>query len=156
MSTMKRMLVPVDFSTASRNALSLALDLAREIGAEVHVMHVLEHPLYMVPDLTVTVSGSPSEAYVAYARKQAAHLMQELLASFKETGVRVTHEIVPGEPERKILSSAGEGSFDLIVMGTHGKKGLKHLLLGSVAEWVVRNAPCPVLTTREHDGSAHG
>ena len=76
-------------------------------------------------------------------------MMQELLTPRRQNPVRFTEEIVPGEPGPKILSSASEGGYDLIVMGTHGRKGLKHLLLGSVAEWVVRNAPCPVLTTHE-------
>jgi nucleotide-binding universal stress UspA family protein len=147
----KKILVAVDFSDASKAALALALALAEKVGAQVHVLHVLEYPIYMTPDLTVTVPGSPSQAYVAYARKQTAEMMQGLVAPHRESAVRFTEEIIPGEPGAKILNSAKEGGFDLIVMGTHGRKGLKHLLLGSVAEWVVRNAPCPVLTTRERE-----
>jgi nucleotide-binding universal stress UspA family protein len=142
-----KILVPVDYSAASRAALELALGIAESFRAAVHVVHVLELPLYSSLDMSVSISGFPAQSYVSYAQRRAAEEMSEFLAP--ERNRELTQAIVTGEPSSMVLKIAEDGGYDLIVMGTHGRTGLKHLLLGSTAEWIVRHAPCPVLTTRE-------
>jgi nucleotide-binding universal stress UspA family protein len=144
-----RILVPTDFSPPSDRALEHAQALARKSGASIHLLHVLE-------DLVDTASFGtevfvPDSPEVRAARLQAA---RERLAARTAVGAgdpRVTTEVVVGAGARTIVRYAAEQHFDLIVMGTHGRTGLAHLLMGSVAEGVVRTANCPVFST--HDAS---
>jgi universal stress protein A len=153
----QKILVPVDFSPSSKLALAYAMMFAEKFGASVHVFNAWEVPAYLRPDLTVW-SGEVSATLSDHASAEASKALQAFLA---ETGVagqaNVTSQVIGGAPYSTILTVATEGHFDLIVMGTHGRTGVSHLLLGSVAERVVRHAPCPVLTVRApaSDG-AHG
>jgi nucleotide-binding universal stress UspA family protein len=145
-----RILVPTDFSPPSDRALDHARVLARQSGASIHLLHVLE-------DLVDTASfGSevfvPDSPEVRAARLEAARGRLATRAAADEGGPRVTTEVVVGAGARAIVRYASEQHFDLIVMGTHGRTGLAHLLMGSVAEGVVRTADCPVFST--HQGAA--
>jgi nucleotide-binding universal stress UspA family protein len=144
----QKILVPVDYSASSKLALHYAMMFAEKFGSNVHVFNAWEVPPYLRPDLTVW-SGEVSATLSDHARAEAEKGMKEFLA---DTGVEgranVTNQIIGGAPYSTILTIAKEGSFDLIAMGTHGRTGVSHLLLGSVAERVVRHAPCPVLTVR--------
>jgi universal stress protein A len=138
-------LVPTDFSPASERVLAYARALAERFGASLHLLHVVEDPV---------MAAAWSEAYAfdvaglqARFREEAERRLTEVAASL--TGVTVTTDVLDGSPARTIAAAAGDKGMDLIVMGTHGRSGLSHLLLGSVAERVVRSAPCPVLTVRE-------
>lgn len=138
-----RILVPVDFSDCSRAAVEYAATLAKRLGAEVDVMHVLETPHYVASQVMVHLSLDEFE------RSQAGTAMKELLSTLEERGLlRVRGRLESGEACSSILQVAEKEPYDLIVMGTHGRTGLSHLLMGSVAEKVVRQARCPVLTVR--------
>jgi nucleotide-binding universal stress UspA family protein len=147
----KRVLVPVDFSDCSRNALMHALLLRTVHGGQLDVMTAYDVPPYVPPE-AMLVMGHISAPWIEFAEKNA----REALAAFVSQTARklgVDREIVlPGPPATAILRLASEVPYDLIVMGTHGRGGLSHVVLGSVAERVVRAAPCPVLTLRSEHG----
>jgi nucleotide-binding universal stress UspA family protein len=145
MFSIRRILVPVDFSPCSRAALDYAVDLATVFSAEVEVLHVWEPPLYLSPEMLVNVAGRPPISLSEFAQTAAGRQMDELLASVEKRGVRVHGRLAYGVTTETILHSAAE-DCDLVVMGTHGRTGFAHLVLGSVAERVVRHAACPVLT----------
>ncbi|HTI51855.1 MAG TPA: universal stress protein [Planctomycetaceae bacterium] len=132
----QRILCPVDFSEASAAALAYAERLTRSTGAELVLVHAFDIPA----SLTYADVQNPADPAV---RQQ----LEELPVSFTDVKtVRVLHAGPPGEV---ICWLAQHRACDLIVMGTHGRTGLKHLLLGSVAEYVMRHARCPVVTVRE-------
>jgi nucleotide-binding universal stress UspA family protein len=134
MVPVRRILIPTDFSGPSDRALQVACALARDHGAELVILHA-------VPAAAV-IYGPPPEEYLEHLREE----LKRLGAADPKT--RVVHELVEGDPARAILRAAREAGCDLIVMGTHGRTGLDRLLMGSVAEEVVRNAPCPVLAVK--------
>lgn len=145
---LRSILVPVDFSASSKLALEYALELARALGGAIHVIHAWEVPAYLRPDLTVW-AGEVSATLADQVRLGAEAAMREFSKDNALDGNEtVTCELLPGAPYQTILTVAEDGEFDLIVMGTHGRTGLSHALLGSVAEKVVRHASCPVLTVR--------
>jgi nucleotide-binding universal stress UspA family protein len=140
-----RILVPVDFSGHSDRALRYAATLAGQVGASVELLHVVDDFTY----------GAYSEVYVPNIpdiTQEAINTALERLTAIKNAifphGADVECVAFAGGPAPTIVDHATEGRFDLIVMGTHGRTGLLHLLMGSVAEHVVRTAPCPVLTIR--------
>lgn len=141
MSEVKRILAPVDFSENSEAALKFAISLAQRLGAAVHLLHVLPTPVYGAPPFTPVVAPVPDPKY----REECTKALNELAATHS-SGVDVTQEVVEGTAHVEIGRLAGERKADMIVMGTHGRTGLQRLLLGSVAERVVRTATVPVLT----------
>jgi nucleotide-binding universal stress UspA family protein len=152
MVTLKNILVATDFSEPSDTALTYGRELASRFGATLHVLHVAEN-------IYVTTYGA--ETYVAMGanlqkelEEAASVRLDELLVDSDHSGP-VTKPIVvtSSSPAFAIVDYAGDHGIDLIVMGTHGRGALAHLLMGSVAEKVVRLAPCPVLTVRhpEHE-----
>jgi len=145
-----RILVPVDFSAHSEHAIRYAATLAGQVGASVELLHVVEEFTY----------GAFSEVYVP----NMPDMMQEMindastrLASLKTSlfphGADVETAVFAGRPAATIVERANAGGFDLILMGTHGRTGLSHLFMGSVAERVVRTSRCPVLTLRGEAGA---
>jgi nucleotide-binding universal stress UspA family protein len=144
---MTHILVPVDFSDHSDTAISYATMLAQHFGGSIELLHVVEDPF---------VSGAWSaEAFtpnipelldqvIADARVR----LDALQSAAASEGVALTTNVEKGRPAQAIVERARSGAFGLIVMGTHGRTGVSHLVLGSVAERVVRTAPCPVLTVR--------
>ncbi len=148
MSNFNKILVPVDFSPSSKLALEYALTLAERFGGSVHVLHAWEVPAYLRPDLTVW-SGEVSATLADHAHAEAERALLQFLADMKLVGRKnVTSQIISGSPYATILAIAEEGKYDMIAMGTHGRTGLSHLVLGSVAEKIVRHSKCPVLTVR--------
>jgi nucleotide-binding universal stress UspA family protein len=150
MIKLQNILVPTDFSEPSQSALKYARAFAEQFNAAIHVMHVLEDPFLYAPT---------SEGYMV-----PPHLAEEMEASARErldsalsaedrTQFRVQCLLKRGSPFVEIVRYARESGIDLIVLGTHGRGPIAHMLLGSVAEKVVRKAPCPVLTVRspEHE-----
>jgi nucleotide-binding universal stress UspA family protein len=142
----KRICCPIDFSDASRAAMEVAADLARRFGAELVLLHAYPIPGYTFPDGSVVASprmmqelAEQTERHLGEWRSDAERLVG---------GPRVTMEKAVGEPAAEILSYAKRSGVDLLVLGTHGRTGLEHALMGSVAERVVRRAQCPVLTVR--------
>lgn len=144
MTVLASILVPLDGSPPSVAALEHALALAEEYGAKVDVLHVQAPDEFEVGSNTPTSPGAKQEIERAMANAfaRAAAIL----------GARATRRTVAGDPLRKIVETAGTGDYDMIVMGTHGRVGRLHSMLGSVAEGVIRNAPCPVLTVRSPGG----
>ncbi len=140
-----RILVPTDFSEPSDAALAYARVLAPKFGASLHVLHVIEIPGAMMgPEVFIAdVPGLQAQLC-----ENAQNRLQEQVTPNDQTLHPATANVVFGTSARSILEYAGEKGIDLIVMGTHGRSGLSHLLMGSVAENVVRQAGCPVLTVR--------
>jgi nucleotide-binding universal stress UspA family protein len=150
--TAPHFLVPVDFSTYSEQALAYAFELATKLQARVTVLHVIHH-------LPMGVSDAPSSLpYPAlYLQELEAEVQQRLDAQrqqLQEAGLAGEVLMMHGVPFQTIVDVARDQHVDLIVMGTHGRTGVHHLLMGSVAEKVVRLAPCPVLVTRAAPGTA--
>jgi nucleotide-binding universal stress UspA family protein len=150
--TVSKILVPTDFSESADAALAYAKTLAGCLGASLHLLHVFTDPygpaMYM-PEVYVPVP----EAARARALEDARTRLAERLDADEEVYFRGTRAIVTGLTAKQIVTYAADNGIALIVMGTHGRRGVAHLLLGSVAEHVVRTASCPVLTVR---GTATG
>lgn len=154
MSTLGRILVPVDFSPCSRAALDYAVFLSERIGATIDVLHVWEPPQHAAPEMFVLWHQDSHLTLSEFAESEAAQEMDRFLSSVERKMLRARGRLEVGEPVSTILRCATDGEYDLIVMGTHGRTGLAHLISGSVAERVVRRAPCPVTTVRLPDREA--
>jgi nucleotide-binding universal stress UspA family protein len=145
MKPLRKILVPVDFATHSAHAVEVAAELARRYEGSLDLVHVFDPMAYPLPD-----------GYVVFTRPQLDEMFarfDEELAKYQQAAqragmTRVQTHVRQGPCAAEICDFAREGAFDLIVMGTHGRKGLNRVLLGSVAERVLRGAPCPVLTLR--------
>jgi universal stress protein A len=148
MQNVKRILVPVDFSDASRQALVYAGELAACFGAELELLHVWDVPPYIPPEAMVGVPGTDARSLGQLAREHARDEMARLLADYQGKLPIAETLLESGDPARVIVEVAERRESDLIVIGTHGRTGFSHLLLGSVAEKVVRRATRPVLTVR--------
>jgi universal stress protein A len=149
MAEWRRICCAVDFSDPSRFAMEEAADLARRFQAQLTIVHVAEPPPIVPIDVIVPAERSFETVSVDVARSVAAWRSEA--AARAATAVRSAIRI--GAPAEEILRFAREEAMDLVVLGTHGRTGLKHLVLGSVAERVVRQAPCPVLVVRTKEAS---
>jgi nucleotide-binding universal stress UspA family protein len=143
MST-RHFLVPVDFSAYSDQALAYAITLATQLQARLTLLHVIHEPSLFLADMA---SGLPY-AYLQELEAEVQHGLEERLKRVHEAGLEADMVMVHGVPFQRIIDTAHDQHVDLIVMGTHGRTGLLHALVGSVAEKVVRLAACPVLVTR--------
>jgi nucleotide-binding universal stress UspA family protein len=141
---LKRILVPVDFSDASLQALQYAVPYAEQFGATLYLLHVVE-PIAFAGDLPGAVVLPSNEELVDYAGKQLFSLANKEI----EERAPVNAQVRIGKACMEIVGAAKALHIDLIVIATHGYTGIKRLLLGSTAEKVVRSAPCPVLVVRE-------
>ncbi len=142
----KRICCPVDFSDASRAAMEVAGDLARRCGADLVLLHAYPVPGYTFPDGSVVASPKMMQELAEQAER---HLTAWRADAERLLGApRVTIEKAVGEPAAEIVAFAKRAGIDLLVLGTHGRTGLEHALMGSVAERVVRKARSPVLTVR--------
>src|ERR1041384_1662035 len=140
----KHILVPTDLSEGAEQALDYACDLARTLDAEVHLLSVVGVPALGVPELGVALASTVIDQLVV--ENQTA--LQELARTHRSTTRAGQRLIQAAAPRDRINQAARELGIDLIVMGTHGRRGITRALLGSVAETVVRSAPCAVLTVR--------
>ena len=142
-----RILVPTDFSESSDAALTYARLLAGKFGASLHLLHVFESP-FVAGGVGPEVFVDDSPAVQAELLEEAKNRLRHRVTPADQEQYGATTEIISGHSARAILDYATDRKMDLIVMGTHGRSGMAHLLMGSVAEKVVRGAPCPVLTVR--------
>ena len=143
----QRILIPVDFSENSIAALNYACALAEKYAAELHLLHALEiHPI-TTPDFGM---GLDLPRYAEEPRASAAKKLGQLLDPTWSQKHAVVQAIVEGSPVKEIIGYARMQTIDLIVVSTHGRTGLAHVLMGGVTENIVRMAPCPVLTVRPH------
>lgn len=147
MLKLKKILCPVDFSELSLKAMRHAIELAATFDAELHLLHIFEgyDAIMLNPELTMTRMSEWLPKLRELCREKLASLPEAELASRCQI-VRANRE---GSAENEIRDYARQHEIDLIVLGTHGRSGLSHLVMGSVAENIVRCAPCPVLTIRE-------
>jgi universal stress protein A len=143
MIDLQRILVPTDFSDHSHNALRYGVALAEKFGAELHLLHVIQDLAVYQPD-SVTV-GPPMAPPVAALTAAARVALQKLIEDHRLEDFHARADVLEGPPVEAIVDYAYEHNIDLIVIATHGRGWLAHFLLGSVAEKVVRKAPCPVM-----------
>jgi universal stress protein A len=149
--TVNRILVPTDFSETADKALAYAKDLAPKLGASLHLVHIYRDPYAVAayaPEVYAPVPADVRERALEEVRER----LFERLDADEEQRFSGSRGIVRGLIAPQIVDYAANNDIDLIVMGTHGRRGVAHMLLGSVAEHVVRTAACPVLTVRdEHE-----
>lgn len=144
MAAIHKILVPTDFSECSRAALDLACELGEALGARLTVMHASAPQAYPLPEGGIL----PTPEWAAEHVATETHALHQELAHAKERIPAADSVIVEGDAFAAIEQAAKETGADLIVMGTHGRRGVRHALLGSVAEKLVQRGPCPVLTVR--------
>ena len=146
MISITRILVPVDLSEPSNRALSYAVELADKFAAKLTILYVVPEPAAVLPDMMMPVPVAPpdDDELTAAGRQSLA----ELIAAKGLGRLNPDADVRIGNAKDEILAAAKDTHADLIVLGTHGRGGLAHLFLGSVAEEVVRAAKCPVLTLR--------
>jgi nucleotide-binding universal stress UspA family protein len=140
-----KILVPTDFSSAADQALERAAQLARLTGAELHLLHAYELPTMIG---AVDVPLALPQEFFDRIREAAQIQLEERVRKLTTGGLTALGHLTQDTPSRAILDSAAKVGSDLIVMGTHGRTGMKHVLLGSVAERTVRLASCPVMTVK--------
>lgn len=143
---LKRILVPIDFSEASLKALRYAVPFAEKFGATIYLLHVLE-PSFLVGDVENLGLAIPQRELAESTREKLLSLAAQEIEELVPVGI----EVRMGTAYDRIAALAKELDVDLIMIATHGYTGLKHILLGSTAERVVRHAPCPVMTVRERE-----
>ena len=144
MISLKKILVPTDFSECSEAAVRYGRALAKTFGASLHLLHVVQDP-YTQP-WAAEAFPAPLGDLLTQWQAQATARLKELVPDGERDAVSITAQV--GSPFGEIVRYAADQQIDLIVIGTHGRGPLGHMLLGSVAEKVVRKSPCPVLTVR--------
>lgn len=146
MITIKRILVPVDFSHSTRYSLDIAVDLAEKFEAQIKLIHVFEMP-FDYPHL-LNIEMDENELYAAI-QAEMEKTLNDLVRQFSRPSVPIEPLFIEnGVPFVEIIRTAKELAIDLIVMSAYSRMGISNLLIGSVTEKVVRKAPCPVLTIR--------
>ena len=145
----KRILYATDFSELSVYALEHAAYLAQKCQVRLHCLYVVDdsYQYWMTFEMATVPAGPPVAELVATAGKH----LNEFLAARLPKDVVAQPQVLHGRPFVEIIRYAREEHMDLIVLGTHGRTGLRHVLMGSVADKVVRKSPCPVLTVRHPD-----
>ncbi|MGH0033544.1 MAG: universal stress protein [Myxococcota bacterium] len=144
-SRFQRILVPTDFSTAQDASLAIARDLAGRGDEAAEI--VIAHSIFVPPEIEAEVEQSGDSMRQALNAPSLARI-DALVETLAAEGHRARGEILTGRPAEAIVAEARASAVDLIVMGTHGRSGLSHFILGSVAERVVRSAPCPTVTVK--------
>lgn len=149
MIEIKKILLPVDFSEASTVLLPYAMEFAEKYGALLFILFVAEDPFTYsgVPDTEDLFPIEYSEEIVSRARKRMATFVED---NFDESSRDVEGVVLVGHPAEAIINYANQEKMDLLIIGTHGFKGFDKLVFGSVADKVIKMAPCPVLTINTH------
>src|SRR5215471_9753438 len=145
----RHILAPTDFSEYSKNAVISALELARTFGAKLTILHVVELPSYSSADFVAGYATWPK--LLEDLERQATEELAQLVPEAASSDVDVVRRVAVGSPRGKILDTAEAEQVDLIVMATAGRSGFSRLIMGSVAERVIRTATCPVLTIRPRE-----
>ncbi|QDU39996.1 hypothetical protein Mal4_43500 [Maioricimonas rarisocia] len=146
MIQLKKILVPSDFSDFSKHALRYGCELSNRFNSELHLLHVLQDIVALVPEPGMAFPA-PGD-YMDEMKQSASRALDDLPDEEWIRDVPVVREVRVGTPFLEIVRYARDLDIDLIVVGTHGRSGLAHVLLGSTAEKVVRKSGCPVLTVR--------
>lgn len=143
MDVIRKIFVPTDFSPCSQEAVAYAAFLAAKFGAAIVLAHILEP--------VVDPIALPAHAFSEGDLKKTDQGLECVARLWRERGIQIETSLFRGRPETEIVGKAEEMECDLIVMGTHGRTGVVHLIKGSVSEQVIRTSPIPVLTLREQD-----
>lgn len=144
-----QIMVPVDYSDCSRVALEYAADLAKKLGVPLDVVHVWDRPSFVTDKVMVRDAAGAERSLIQMIAENAEAEMASFIKSAKiPADLQVERHLLSGEPASRVLEELRQGRHDLVVVGTHGRSGFQHLLLGSFAEKLVRHAPVPVLTVR--------
>jgi universal stress protein A len=148
-----KILAATDFSEDSTLALSYAQELASKFGAEIVLLHVDQPlaPVMMTPELGPAMDIGAMSRIAEEQRLLAQRELDKIVKGIRDAGLKAKCLLKVGSPFLEILHTSQNEKIDLIVLGTHGRTGLAHVLMGSVAERVVQKAPCPVLTIRHPD-----
>ncbi len=147
MADIKRILFATDFSDNSKYALTFAISFAQKYDAMLYILHVIQQPSYplgMYAEISFDAMDKFSQSISDAVEKEMQALKEKDLKAYPKYECMIVH----GTPFLEILRTAKEKNVELIVVGTHGRTGLDHVLFGSTAEKVVRRAPCPVLSVR--------
>ena len=147
MITLHRILLATDFSDFSNEALDYAVYLSRGFGADLYLLHVFEPPFFSHSGVSLNVRPEVHQ-WIMEVKQEAQEKLGKLAEEVRHHGAKVHPIFKEGTPFLEILKTAGEIPADLIVLGTHGRTGLTHVLMGSVAERIVRKSSCPVFTVR--------
>ena len=145
MNKYRQLLCPVDFSDVSKNAFQIAIDLAVLFKADLHVMHVFQMPASTIPEGIYDIPDDAEDKVKSHFSKK----LDEFIKNHSTPEINITTGLYAGFPHVEIIKYANETNADMIVMGTHGRTGLSHVLLGSVTERVIRTSDIPVLTVRK-------
>jgi nucleotide-binding universal stress UspA family protein len=148
MKSVQKILVAVDFSEYADSVLDVAVEFAKQLSAELHLVHAFDVRIPLVTPYEVAIPT----AFIEEAREAAASKLAALIGKVAEDGVTATSHLSEVPAASAIVDLAEELGADLIIMGTRGHTGLKHVLLGSVAERTLRHAPCSVLTVKGTHG----
>jgi len=149
----KRILVPTDGSVTATAGLREAIKLAKESGGQIRVLHVVDE----MPVVSTQLYGTMLDQFIAQAREAGKAITNDALAAVSEAGVPVDVKLVEalgGRSGEYIIQAAKDWGADLIVCGTHGRRGLRRIVMGSDAEFIVRRSPCPILLVRAADKQA--
>lgn len=146
-SLIQKIILATDFSEASQDAIKYAKWISTSLAAELKILHVFEPSGWMVPSPYYYTPGFEEwvETSIENTRQKGREALETLAESFGEHTETI---FIEGDPSKEIVRAAAEQNTDLLILGTHGYTGWNHLTLGSIAEYVVRHAPCPVLTIK--------
>jgi universal stress protein A len=146
MLELKKILVPTDFSEFSKHSVNYAYQFAKRFDAELHLLNVVEdiYPIVPEPGTPAPISGE----YLSGLKESSERMIQQFPTEDWASDLSVVRSVISGTPFLEIIRYARTEKIDMIVIGTHGRSGLIHALMGSVVEKVVRKSPCPVLTVR--------
>lgn len=147
MINLHRILMATDFSDFSKEALEYAVLLGRKVGGDLYLLHVFEAPFLSHSGVSPGLRPEIHQ-WIKEVKEEERIQLDRLAEEVRKMGVKVHPILKEGPPYEEIIRTAGEIPADLIVLGTHGRTGIIHLLMGSVAERVVRRASCPVFTVR--------
>lgn len=144
-----RILVATDFSRASIPAVELALGLAKGTGAQIQLIHVWDRPVHVENGYVLGPPGTPPKTLEEFFADARGIELDAWLRDLRESGVGASARIELGDPVDTIVRIARDERFDLIAVGAHGRRGISRWVAGSVAEEILRRAPCPVVVVQQ-------
>jgi universal stress protein A len=149
MLSLNKILVPTDLSESGARVLAEAQLFASTFSATIDLMYVWTPPALAAPESVITNVGVMEQPLLEWLRVSASDMLSKFESDARSAGIPIHESFCDlGDPATAIVERAANGGYDLLVLGTQGRTGLSHVLMGSVAEKVVRRAPCPVLTVR--------
>ncbi len=154
MIKLERLLLATDFSESSKEAFDYAVHLARNLKTKLTLLHVFESPFFYPPEISLNAYPEVYQ-WVQDFREEEMRRIEALADQVRKAGIPVEFIFKEGIPFVEISKTAKEIGADLLILGTHGRKGLSHIVMGSVAERVVREAPCPVFIVRQKKAVGH-